>query len=192
MEPAPQRLSATELQQQWWTWAASTPSRTNPVVDKTGRHCEQGQPEGIWFLGGTFGDRVHRKCRMPAGLPLAGPVLTLITPDAAYCSTYVDDARGEAILDGEGIPVDRIGPLRIVYTAQPDNPITYLTGPLESYACGLWVQIRPLTAGKHTLVLRGRSGDFSTEANYELTVLADHPEALRMPPLPAPRERSRR
>jgi hypothetical protein len=62
---------------QWWQWALETPASVNPVLDKTGEHCAEGQMGHVWFLAGTFGnfDKVVRTCTIPTGTALFFPLI---------------------------------------------------------------------------------------------------------------------
>ncbi|MBI4600614.1 MAG: hypothetical protein HY721_01505, partial [Planctomycetes bacterium] len=51
----------------WWAWALGIPAATNPVVDATGEHCDEGQSGPVWFLAGSFGGSITRTCSVPAG-----------------------------------------------------------------------------------------------------------------------------
>src|SRR6187200_1961466 len=47
----------------WWQWAEATPTSVNPVLDRTGAQCAQGQTGHVWFLAGSFGtDVLNRSC----------------------------------------------------------------------------------------------------------------------------------
>src|SRR5213593_3736502 len=50
----------------WWVWALSQPTPTNPLLDNTGRRCAEGQTGAVWFLAGTFAGTASRKCTVSA------------------------------------------------------------------------------------------------------------------------------
>ncbi len=163
------RLSAADLQSRWWTWAASSVSDANPVSDRDGRLCAQGQAAGIWFLAGTFGETVTRSCTVPAAVPVAFPLVNMIG-SAADCGSFMESARGSAVLDGQEVEPQRFEATDVQVTAVEGNPLTSGAGRLRMQACGLWVQLDPLTPGSHTLGIRGSSGSFEVSVDYRLQV----------------------
>ncbi|MFC0114717.1 hypothetical protein [Kibdelosporangium aridum] len=167
-EPAAEQVKAEPLTPQrlqtvWWSWASSAEPGQNPVEDPTGQYCGDSQPFGVWLIAGTPGGTADRHCQVPATLPLAGPAATQVTQDAASCTRFLATAKGEALLDGKPVQLEKIEPTKITYDTEQ--------GVKEGYSCGLWVRIDPLSPGQHTLTLRGSSGTFNNEANYDLTVV---------------------
>jgi hypothetical protein len=77
----------------WWAWAWTQPYAVNPVFDRTGEFCAQGQSGSVWFLAGTFiynlPEIVTRNCTIPVGKALFFPVYNNIWAtfkgDAAFC-----------------------------------------------------------------------------------------------------------
>lgn len=69
----------------WWQWLAHIPSSINPINDKTGANCAQGQNGPVWFLAGSTGRQAVRDCSMPAGRAILFPALT------SECS-YAEDS----------------------------------------------------------------------------------------------------
>jgi hypothetical protein len=159
------------LQSTWWTWAASEPEESNPVSDTTGEFCHRGQGLDVWLLAGSFGDTVTRACSVPAGMPLAGPVVNFLTTTEAECAEAMRDAEGTVTLDGAPLPVRDLSPAEITYEAVDGNPVTEEGGEFAGYGCGLWFSLPAPASGEHTLVIDGSSGDFSLSVTYELTVL---------------------
>ncbi|MCX4536044.1 hypothetical protein OHA79_13165 [Streptomyces sp. NBC_00841] len=56
----------------WWKWALSAPDDRSPVKDTTGEHAAWNQPDDLWFLAGTYGGRVVRRCAIPSDRPVFG------------------------------------------------------------------------------------------------------------------------
>jgi hypothetical protein len=169
-EPAPtaeqvkaEPMTQEKLQSLWWSWASSAEPGQSPVEDSTGQYCGDSQPFGVWLVAGTSGGTADRHCQVPATLPLAGPAVNMVAPDAASCGTFLTQAKGEALVDGKPVNLEKIDPIKINYDSEQ--------GAKTGFGCGLWARIQPLTPGEHTLTLRGSSGSFSTEANYDLTVV---------------------
>lgn len=161
-------LESLRLQSRWWEWAAVT-EKVNPVLDETGAHCGNNQPEDVWLVAGTFGGEVSRACGWPAGRPLAGPVVNRLDNEAG-CQTFLAEATGSVTFDGRPVPIQRLGAEDIRFTAQAGNPSGLDAGLLKGVACGLWFAVPPAAPGRHVLVIRGSSSDFATAATYNLTV----------------------
>ena len=163
------RLSPEDLQSRWWTWAMSEPERTNPVADEDGSECERNQPQDTWFLAGTFGTQAERTCSIPAGVPVAFPLVNQMgTP--VDCAAFMSTAKGSAVLDGKKVDSETFRGETISVQGVADNPVTGTGERFTATGCGLWVQLPPLKSGKHTLTIRGQAQDFSVGVDYSLTV----------------------
>jgi hypothetical protein len=156
-------LTAERLQTLWWSWASSAEPGQSPVDDTTGQYCGDSQPFGVWLVAGTHGGSADRHCQVPSTLTIAGPAVNMVAPDAASCAKFLGAAKGEALVDGKPQQLEKIDPAKISYDSGQ--------GKQEGFGCGLYVKVQPLPPGEHTLTLRGSSGTFSTEANYDLTVV---------------------
>ncbi|MFF0010369.1 signal protein [Streptomyces sp. NPDC005374] len=165
------KLSAADLQGRWWTWAASSVSESNPVSDQDGHLCAQGQASGIWFLAGTFGGAVKRSCTVPAAVPVAFPLVNLFG-ETGDCTEFMASAKGSAELDGKALEPERHEATAVRISAVDGNPLIRGEGHFRTHSCGLWVQLEPLTPGRHTLSIRGSSGSFATSVDYKLRVSA--------------------
>ncbi|MER6200487.1 signal protein [Streptomyces sp. NPDC001586] len=163
------RLDGGELQARWWNWAASSPARSNPVKDPDGTFCAENQPGDVWFLAGSFGEKRQRTCSVPAGRPVAFPLVNLVA-DATDCASWMKGAKGAAVLDGRPLTVERYEGSEIRLKGVEGNPVTTGAGSFGGLACGLWVQIDPLSPGPHTLRIEGSSGSFELSVGYELQV----------------------
>ena len=71
----PYGVSYAEWTAKWWQWVLSIPKESNPVRDKSGKNCAQGQSGPVWFLAGTFGGSVVRECTIPAEKSIMFPPL---------------------------------------------------------------------------------------------------------------------
>jgi hypothetical protein len=156
-------LTQERLQTLWWSWASSAEPGQNPVDDTSGQYCGDSQPFGVWLVAGTHGGTADRHCQVPSTLPIAGPAVNLVSPDEASCAKFLADAKGEALVDDKPQQLEKIDPMRITYDSEK--------GQQQGFSCGLWVRIQPLSPGEHSLTLRGTSGTFTTETNYDLTVV---------------------
>lgn len=165
------KLSAAELQGSWWTWAASSVRKSNPVSDPDGHLCAQGQGDGIWFLAGTFGGTVTRSCTVPASVPVAFPLVNMVGEEGD-CTAFMAKAQGSAVLDGRALEPQRYEATDVRIVAVDGNPLTQEGGRFLTKGCGLWVQLDPLAPGSHTLNIRGSSGSFAVGVDYKLQVSA--------------------
>ncbi|WP_037334039.1 hypothetical protein [Saccharomonospora piscinae] len=162
-------LDTADLQGRWWTWAASSEDDSNPVADPDGSRCAEDQPTDVWFLAGSFGERVTRTCTMPAAVPVAFPVVNYIG-DAESCDVFLSSARGSAVLDDRELEPQRHEATIVTVNAVEGNPVTGSGGRFQTHACGLWVQLEPLAPGNHELRIRGASGSLEIAVDYELQV----------------------
>lgn len=160
------------LQSTWWTWAASAPEATNPVSDPTGEDCDRDQRADVWLLAGSFGETLTRRCTVPAGVPLAAPVINLVADTPGSCDAFLSGAEGSVTLDGAELPLRTADPVEITYQAVAGNPVTVDGGTFGGYACGLWFSHPGLEPGENVLTIDGSSSDFSVSVTYELTVTA--------------------
>lgn len=162
-------LDAAGLQARWWTWAASQVEAKNPVSDTTGAQCANGQSKDVWFLAGSFGQDVSRECTVPAGVPVAFPVVNLFgeKPD---CDAFMAKASGTAVLDGEPLATKTYPATPITIEAVDGNPVTTDGGSYDTVACGIWAQAGVLPNGDHELVITGNSADFTLTVAYRLAV----------------------
>ncbi|MBU8859389.1 MULTISPECIES: hypothetical protein [unclassified Micromonospora] len=62
--PAP---ALAPLAARWVAWVAAHRQPVNPLKDTTGRHGGRHQPDDVWFLAGTQGGGVSRRCVVRAG-----------------------------------------------------------------------------------------------------------------------------
>lgn len=169
---AGERLSDEALQARWWTWAASSADDVNPVVDVTGLHCGIDQRDDLWLVAGTFGRVVGRECEVPLGLPIAGPAVNKFVAERMDCALFMQGAAGSVVLDGVPQELIRIEATPFSFTGKAGNVVTGEARGVRVTGCGLWTWIEPPTAGDHTLVIKGSSGTFRTEAHYRLKVRA--------------------
>jgi hypothetical protein len=167
--PASTERAPGAVQSAWWSWAAGAPAGRNPVEDATGARCADRQPAEFWFLAGTFGGSVKRRCSVPADRTLVAPLINQIGTKKD-CAAFMKSASGSFRLDGKKTDVRRWTATPVTVTGVADNPVTQVDGPLRGHGCGLWALVPPLSPGSHTASIRGSSGDFRVSADYELTV----------------------
>ena len=81
-----------EWSARWWQWLVSIPAATNPNLDTTGANCALGQTGPVWFLAGSFGDKVYtRSCTIPSGKDLLVTPLTTLDGELGPASVVLTD-----------------------------------------------------------------------------------------------------
>lgn len=146
-----------ELSGRWWTWALSAPDDHDPVRDTTGEHADWNQPDDLWFLAGTYGGRVVRRCAVPSDRPLFFPVLNMQHP-RSYSRVPLSMSVAQAAASLNGVPL----PLR-EFTA------SFRTGTVQRYTWGLWGGVAPLLPGQYVLEIRARAANgFGVDTTYHL------------------------
>ncbi|MGE7386206.1 hypothetical protein ACQKM2_12105 [Streptomyces sp. NPDC004126] len=145
----------------WWQWALSAPEDRSPVSDTTGEHAGWQQPDDLWFLAGTYGGRVVRRCEVPCDRPLFFPVLNIQhTKLYSRKPLRLDVAEAKAFLNGA--PLD----LR-EFTAPP-----FAVGLRTHLAWGIWAGTAPLIPGQYVLEVKGATTDgFWVDTTYHLTAV---------------------
>ncbi|MFJ8039358.1 signal protein [Kitasatospora sp. NPDC096147] len=166
---APGRLVPEALQSRWWNWAGGTAAIVSPVTDQDGKRCGHRQTPDVWFLAGTTGGHAERSCTVPAGVPIALPLVNLMGTDE-QCRTFMATAQGEAVLDGRALQPERVEATTATLFLGANNPFTGKRSTGSATLCGLWVQLDPPSPGAHRLTISGSSADFSTSVAYALTV----------------------
>ncbi len=162
--------SGEALAAAWWTWAASEPTATNPVVDDTGADCARNQPDDVWFLAGTFGGVAQRACSVPEGRDLFLPILNVFCSPGDGCESWLDDAEMVVMFDGQPIVPVEIDTPPVEIDGAEGNPVTGGAGTLTAVVAGWWVRIPAPEPGPHVLEFAGASGGFSLDVRYDLEV----------------------
>lgn len=161
-----------ELQGRWWSWAATEPDATNPLLDEDGRDCMRNQPRDIWFLGIALGDHPWRACAVPQGVPIAFPVVSTFGT-REHCRSFMSSATGSVFLDNAPVHHERYPAMVITVVSAAGNPVTEEQEEQKvskTFGCGLWVQLPPMEPGLHSLRIRGESSEYRTDVDYALTV----------------------
>ncbi|MFJ6719537.1 MULTISPECIES: hypothetical protein [unclassified Streptomyces] len=149
------------LAARWWKWAMSAPREHSPVFDTTGREAGWRQPDDLWFLAGSHGGRVVRRCAVPAGRPVFFPVLNTQRAAVPFVTGpwALDVARASAALNS--------APLRVSEFSSK----TFLVRGVPRVAWGLWCGLTPLPPGHFVLEINAAATDgFTVDTTYHLTV----------------------
>ena len=164
--PDPEQLAL-----EWWKWAVRRPKGQDPVSDHSGSRCAQDQPDDVFFLAGSTGGAVRRRCEVPAGRPLFFPVLNVLCPQSVgkrSCGKVVREAEVRVQVDGQAADTAFIvsGP----FEPQADPKSSFaVTGP-KAVAAGHYALVDALDEGRHRIRFEGTTGDFGVLATYTLQV----------------------
>jgi cache domain-containing protein len=168
----PYGLTYGDWTAKWWQWGYSIPKDINPAYDDTGKNCAQKQNGPVWFLAGTYGHPVNRKCDIPAGRPILFPILNSECsfdefPNLKTLSelrTCAKTIQGQVIslkASVDGIPIPSLQEYRIQSPlfnfTLPQNNILGLPANVttQAMADGNWVFLKPLSHGSHKITFRG-------------------------------------
>ncbi|MFF2192182.1 hypothetical protein [Streptomyces sp. NPDC058157] len=160
------RLGAAEggrLAARWWRWALSAPEGESPVADTTGAYAGRRQPEDLWFLAGTHGGRVVRRCGVPAGRPVFFPVLNTRRAAVPFLTKpwRLEPTRASAALNSSPLPLRE-------FTSKPFPVLG-----IPQVAWGLWCALDPLPPGQFVLEIdAAATNGFWVDTTYHLTVTA--------------------
>jgi hypothetical protein len=155
----------------WWQWLGAIPSKKNPVFDGIGGFCSESQHDpNVWFLAGTFGGSVKRKCKIPHGKAILFPIINYecsfedepsITTDKELvqrCRVEIDKiGHMYASIDGKKIDVRkyRVNSGCFTINVPSDNCLGASSGPRRMASDGYWLFIGPPSIGNHKLTSFG-------------------------------------
>ncbi|MFL6315848.1 MAG: hypothetical protein ACJ73C_03785 [Nitrososphaeraceae archaeon] len=168
----PYGLTYGEWTAKWWQWGYSIPKIINPAYDDTGKNCAQKQNGPVWFLAGTYGHAVNRKCDIPAGKAILFPVLNSECSFAEFpklktlselrlCAKTIQDQVTTLNATVDGLPIPNLQKYRIQSPSfnftLPQNNILGLPANVttQAIADGNWVFLKPLSPGSHKIMLKG-------------------------------------
>jgi hypothetical protein len=168
----PHGLTYGEWTAKWWQWGYSIPKDINPAYDDTGKNCAQKQNGPVWFLAGTYGHPVNRKCDIPAGKAILFPILNSECSFAEFpkletlselrtCAKTIQDQVTTLNATVDGVPISDLQKYRI--QSPPFNftlPLNNILGlpsniTTQAIADGNWVFLKPLSPGSHKITFRG-------------------------------------
>ena len=157
----------------WLRWAASVTSMRSPVSDTTGKWAGFNQPDDVWFLAGSFGATVERRCSIPAGRPLFLPAVNKWYVQAYGPPPGVDRAFGKVVVDGKDLLAEEVStPIPFEVAGAWANSVNQTSRPVPMTVWGLWKYLEPLPTGAHTLRIVGGDGyGFRLAVTYHVTVV---------------------
>jgi hypothetical protein len=175
-----------QLQREWWQWAMSIPSNSNPIYDRTGKNCGIAQRGDVWFLAGSTGATVTRSCSVPAGVSLFVPLVnTFCFPDASFSDSFcVTDSDNfiESFLGGTlALTVD--GTSVTPTDVRDETDFNFAVGAngvfgakpgiyRATIARGFWAEVAPLSPGPHVVHIQAAGTLFALDVTYDLNVVA--------------------
>jgi hypothetical protein len=185
----PYGLTFAEWIVRWWKWILSIPKEKNPALDKFGNNVAMRQHDpSVWFLSGTFGGSVVRKCKIPSGRSILIPVINYECSFAdepsiksrtdleLKCKGEIDDIKNLAFkidqLQVNNLTRYRIrSPLFDVYLGE-NNILDVEPIHTKMVSDGYWIFLKPLRIGRHVIMSSGscQSGKIMVGTTYELDV----------------------
>jgi hypothetical protein len=189
-DPIP-RLSA-----EFWQLVVSIPPADNPLLDPTGALCMTGNRGSTWFLFGSFnGGSTTRTCSIPQGKSLFIPVLNQFEFNSpGVCGSPAVGVKqiradNKAVIDaGTNIHVTLDGASLDSKIVRRISPVVEVTLPADNIfngpgcvvpsqvyspmaADGLYVLLRPLSLGSHTLNFTAVLGQEAFDTTYKLSIV---------------------
>jgi hypothetical protein len=181
-------ISYAEWTAKWWKWALSIPLENNPIRDDTSKYYRLNQSGPVWFLAGTSGGIVERKCTIPKEKAILFPILN-------YGATFADEPTIKSepeLISLAKREIDVVSDLEVVVdgtklddlkTYRVRSPIFNVVlpennffagrpGPTRGVSDGYWLFLKPLQVGEHNLNSFGscKAGRVSIGVNYQLTI----------------------
>lgn len=159
----------------WWEWAYSIPLKINPAYDNTGKLCSINQTSPVWFLPGTYGHDVVRKCTIFNNTSILFPILNSECSYAEFpylknetqlrdCAKAEQDKVKSLEASVDGIKPLNLNRYRIQsslfsFTLPEDNILHLKHQTTQAVSDGNWIFLLPLSIGNHTISFRGDTAD---------------------------------
>ena len=161
----------------WWEWAYSIPLKINPAYDNTGELCSINQTSPVWFLPGTYGHDVVRKCTLSNNTSILFPILNSECSYAEFpylknetqlrdCAKAEQDKVNSLEARIDGIKLENLNQYRIQsalfnFTLPKDNILHLKPQTTQAVSDGNWIFLKPFSIGNHTISFRGDTVDNS-------------------------------
>jgi hypothetical protein len=182
----PYGILYSEWTARWWRWLLEQPTEVNPVNDQTGARCFQNQSDSrVWFLAGTMGPSVSRKCTIPHSRSLLFPVINYAFVSEAGTKTECElteiakneiDKIAEMKISLDQIQLPSLETFRVrtpIFEVDlpKDNVFNEKAGSHMVVSDGYWLfcELKP---GRHSLSSFGSclAGTVKIDVHYELTI----------------------
>jgi hypothetical protein len=160
------------LAARWVQWVAAARVDKNPIADQTGEDAAANQPGDVFFLAGSFGEELERRCVVPAGRELFMPLFNMFVSNPDEPVPAPDREYGSIAVDGVPLDPDWIAtPTPFLVTGARFNGMTGRTKPVPMVTWGLWKLIAPLAPGEHEVHATGGDGyGFAVDVRYRVLV----------------------
>lgn len=165
----------------FWRWLQARDPKQHPALDRSGQFCAEGQSGAVWFLaGGAAADRIERTCSVPFGSNIVVPVITAMFPsaDLATCKATAEVTKlapysmQNSFFEINGKRFDRLQG----YSASQSNcgevVVNGKPAATNPVWMGIWVPLRPLPRGEHTISFGGRVNAINVDrqVTYKIVV----------------------
>jgi hypothetical protein len=158
------------LAARWVQWVAAAGPVADPLSDDTGEYAGRNQPDDVWFLGGSYGKRMERRCAVPAGRDLFVPAVTMWQWASEGPPLVLDEPYGSVTVDDVQLELQEIVTLEpFVVSGARLNGVNQRKRPIPMTVWGLWRLIPGLAPGAHEIHVRGgdRQG-FDVDVTYRV------------------------
>lgn len=164
----------------WWQWLHSVPKNMNPASDSTGQFCCQSQNySDVWFLAGTLGDSVMRKCIIPYGKAILFPIITCIFSFVLDPHLKTEEQLKNAVqrdidtVENLSLRIDKVKFHELNRFRVVSDPFDDIIDGVKtrSVSDGYWIFLKPLKIGNHTIYFRGKNIDFFNEVKYSISIV---------------------
>lgn len=157
----------------WTANAYSIPLKINPAYDNAGKLCSVNQTSRVWFLPGTYGHDVIRKCTLSNKTSILFPILN---SECSYalknesqlrdCAKAEQDKVNSLEASIDGIKLENLNQYRLQsplfnFTLPEDNILHLKPQTTQAVSDGNWIFLKPLSIGKHTISFKGDTVDSS-------------------------------
>ena len=169
------------LAEVFWQWLTSLPPSKNPALDRSGQFCSEGQQGSLWFLSGAAAaDRIERTCTVPFGTNIVVPVISAKFPskDLATCKETTKLTKlspyslHETFIEINGVRFDRLQGYAASFSDCGESTEEGKPVAKNPVWLGMWVPLRPLPRGEHTIRFGGRINALNVErqVTYKIAV----------------------
>ena len=102
----PYGLTFAEHQKNFWKWILEIPADNNPVNDRTGEKCPNGQANSnssVFYLSFNNGGISERTCKVPVGKGLFIPIMQVEFSEKEVPNASIEDLRRTATKDQDSV-----------------------------------------------------------------------------------------
>lgn len=163
----------------WWKFVLEYPEKDARLTDPDGSLCAVNQTGSVWILPGAESGELVRTCVIPKGVAL------LISPTDSFCNKQQQSSVGDneaeirkcvkADVDEDeyshsyldGVQLSNLHQVNRIQSVLFDLYYPPNEGPYKTVADGVFLMIKPLSSGNHTLVQE--AGAPSQDWHYKIT-----------------------